>query len=351
MSLISTKELQWSFLIGRIFNRQQWKMCLSFKDHRISFSGISTCHIWCFFIMLNVSFLSCIEVFDPITLEENQQYVVEGFIEAGDGSAPTFVLLTRSIPFLSEIDRTTLDQLFIRNAEVEVFDGNKEVRLTEICLLDIPEPLREEALRLLNIKPGGDAPNICIYVDIFDELVRREGGSYQLNITVNNRKIQAFTTIPRFVPLESFRWTDPPGEPNDTLARLLVTVEDPSGESNFYRYKTSANGSPLIPPFFSVTDDVFFDGQRFEFPLQKAEARGGDFSNDSFGLFTRGDSVVIKWMTLDREHFDFWNTRDFSANSGGPFASYTRISSNVEGALGIWGGYAVGFYHLEVPEE
>ncbi|HMQ06586.1 MAG TPA: hypothetical protein PKC30_04750 [Saprospiraceae bacterium] len=85
--------------------------------------------------------------------------------------------------------------------------------------------------------------------------------------------------------------------------------------------------------------------------MKLAEARGGVFSSDTFGLFTRGDSVVIKRLTLDREHFDFWNTLDFSANSGGHFAFNTRISFKVEGALGIWGGYAVGFYHLEVPEE
>ncbi|HMQ06588.1 MAG TPA: hypothetical protein PKC30_04760 [Saprospiraceae bacterium] len=94
-------------------------------------------------------------MFDPKTLEENQQYVVEGFIEAGEGSTPDFVLITGSISFLSTIDRTTLDQLFIRNEEVEEYDGNRAVQHSELCLLDIPESLREEALRLLNIIPGG----------------------------------------------------------------------------------------------------------------------------------------------------------------------------------------------------
>ena len=53
----------------------------------------------------------------------------------------------------------------------------------------------------------------------------------------------------------------------------------------------------------------------------------------------------------DEAHFDFWNTRDFSANSAGPFSSYTRIKGNVDGALGIWGGYSVDSYRLFVPYE
>ncbi|HMQ06587.1 MAG TPA: hypothetical protein PKC30_04755 [Saprospiraceae bacterium] len=79
----------------------------------------------------------------------------------------------------------------------------------------------------------GHATDICIYVDIFDALDCGEGGSFQLNTTVNNRKIQAFTTIPRFVPLEFFRWTDLRRKPNDTFARLLVRVQDPPGREQF----------------------------------------------------------------------------------------------------------------------
>ncbi len=292
----------------------------------------------------------CIEPFIPETLAEDQQWVVEGFIEAGQGSNVAFVIITRSIPFLEEINRETLDQIFVRGAQVDVSDGAKTITLNELCLSDIPPELREAAAQILNIEIGDEVPNICVYVDLFDQLDRRVGGHYSLIVRLGETEIKATTTIPHFIPLENFRWTDPPGEPNDTLARLMVTVNDPPGE-NFYRYKTAAGDGPLIPPFVSVTDDVFFDGQEFEFPLQKAEPRDGDFSSDAFGLYTRGDTLTIKWMTLDEDHFHFWNTLDFSANSGGPFASYTRVRSNVNGALGVWGGYAVGYYHMRIPEK
>ncbi len=303
-----------------------------------------------FFVFCIFFLKGCIEPFIPDTLAEDQQWVVEGFVEAGQGSNVAFVIITRSIPFLTEINRETLEQIFVRGALVEVSDGLHTINLTELCLSDIPTELQEAAAQILNIEIGDESPNICVYVDLFDQLERREGGTYTLNIKLNDTEISAITTIPPFIPLQNFRWTDPPGEPSDTLARLMVTVIDPPGEKNYYRYKTATGDGPLIPPFVSVTEDVFFDGQEFEFPLQKAEPRGEDFGGDSFGLYTRGDTVTVKWMTLDEDHFHFWNTRDFSANSGGPFASYTRVRSNVNGALGIWGGYAVGYYHMRVPE-
>ena len=32
----------------------------------------------------------------------------------------------------------------------------------------------------------------------------------------------------------------------------------------------------------------------------------------------------------------------------GPFASYTRLQSNIVGGLGIWGGYSVSYYKRAV---
>jgi hypothetical protein len=148
--------------------------------------------------------------------------------------------------------------------------------------------------------------------------------------------------------LFDFRWDEPPGEPSDTLARLWTKIADPAG-ANYYRYLTSEKDGRYVPPFQSTTDDAFFDNKEFEFPLNKGEIRDGKFNPESFGLFYRGDSIAIKWCTLDREHFDFWKTRDFAASSGGPFASYTRIKTNINGGLGIWGGYHVGVTRLFCP--
>lgn len=294
-------------------------------------------------------FYSCTEEFIPDTQEEDQQLVVEGYIEAGESTMPTYVLLTKSIPFLSTIDLSTFNTLFVNDAKVTVNDGTKTVELEEFCLDELPPEIREAAALALGFDPDSTTLNICAYVDFLDLLDRKEGGIYDLKIEVDDEVITATTTIPEYVPLFNLRWDDPPGEPSDTFARLWVTIEDPGEDANFYRYFTEQEDEGLIAPFSSVVDDKLFDGKEFEFPLTKAEPRDGDFDANKFGLYYRGDSIRVKWMTIDEAHFEFWNTLEFSRNNAGPFSSYNRVSSNVEGALGVWGGYAVRYYEEFVP--
>jgi hypothetical protein len=298
-----------------------------------------------------LGFSSCEEPYIPSTSEQEQEIVVEGYIEAGEGANPTFVILTKSIPFISTISADKFAELFVKGASVTVFDGDKTVQLTEVCLSQIPEDLRDEVFSVLGLNPDSAAVDICVYADLFSQIKREQGRSYDLKVQVEGKTLTATTTIPEFAGLFDFTFKEPPGVPRDTLAELRVKIKDPADKKNYYRYFTATNKDRrFIPPFGSVTDDALFDGMEFEFPLQKASRRGdGDFDPDSFGLYRRTDSVFVKWCNIDKAHFDFWNTRDFSANRGGPFASYTRISSNIKGGLGIWGGYAIETYALYVP--
>ncbi len=305
----------------------------------------------CFVLILGLTLLmsGCEEPFVPETEVSAQEIVVEGYIEAGPGANPTYVIISKSIPFISTVNADKFAELFIKGASVSVNDGNKDVQLSELCLSNLPDNIKAEVYRTLGFEPDSSAIDICIYVDILDQLKREVGRTYKLTVMAEGKQLSALTTIPPYVGLFDFKWSEPPGEPSDSLAELNVKISDPAGVTNYYRYLTGSAGGPLIPPFTSVTDDAIFDGKEFEFPLQRAERRDGDFDPESFGLFTRGDSIIIKWTCIDKSHFDFWNTRDFSANSGGPFSSYTRIASNIKGGLGVWGGYSVDTYRMRVP--
>lgn len=299
--------------------------------------------------LVGILSVGCVEDYQPTPQEMVQEYVVEGFIEAGEGSNLTYVLITESVPFLSTIELSTFEELFVNDAKVTVSDGVNSVQLTELCLNDLPDEIKVLAGEILGIDTDSTLLNICAYVDILNMIDRKEGGKYDLRIEIEEEVITASTTIPRYVPIFDERWDDPPGEPSDNIARLFVTIDDPGDESNYYRYQTEENGTGLIAPFQSVINDAFFNGQEFEVPLAKAELRDGNLDPDTFGFFYRGDTVRVKWMTLDEAHFNFWNTLEFSRNNSGPFSGFNRVSSNVEGALGIWGGYAVGYYEGVVP--
>ncbi len=303
-------------------------------------------------LSLGLWFVSCEEPYTPPTTEEDQQYVVEGYIEEGEGSMPTYVMVTKSLPYLSTIGPEQLANIFVKNANVTVNDGEKTVTLVQLCLNELPEELRRQALELLGLNPDSSSVNICLYVDILQQLNKKQGGKYDLNVDIDGYNLSATTTIPNYVPLYDPHFEEPPGEPSDTLAALWFKIKDPAGP-NYYRYLTTGDeGDGLLAPFQSTTDDSFFDGKEFDFPLNQAERRGGgdgDNNFDDFGLFHRGDSLTVKWMCLDKVHYDFWRTRDFAANSGGPFSSYTRIKTNIKGGLGIWGGYSVGYHRLYCP--
>ncbi|MBL7830024.1 MAG: DUF4249 family protein, partial [Saprospiraceae bacterium] len=140
----------------------------------------------------------------------------------------------------------------------------------------------------------------------------------------------------------------PPGEPSDTLRRLLCYISDPAGSDNYYRYFTSVNDGAYSAGRNSVTDDKFFDGLRFKFPLARRNAPDEEFDPVTFGLFRIGEKASIKWVNMDKDHFDYWNTLEFNRSNQGPFSSYTRVKTNINGGLGIWGGYNVNYYNLIV---
>jgi hypothetical protein len=291
---------------------------------------------------------SCEEEFVPKASLEPTEIVVEGYIEAGEGTQPAYVILTKSLPFFSEIGTEQLDAIFIHDADVRVFDGVQEVQLPEFCLSELPQPLREIIASQFGLNANVIEVDFCVYLDLADQITREFGRSYQLTVKTGMSTLYASTTIPGHVPIDSLYFDAPPGEPNDTLAQLLVTISDPAETADFYRYFTNVGNRKFQSPVSSVTEDVFFNGKTFEFQLLKAENINEDLDPETFGLYTIGDSIGIKWCNIDKDHFEFWNTLEFSNANQGPFAGYTRIDSNIEGGLGIWGGYSVSFYRLLV---
>lgn len=296
-------------------------------------------------------FFSCEEEFIPEVSTSPDDIIVEGYIEAGDNANPPYVILTRSIPFFSEIEADVLENLFIHDAEVSITEGDRRIDLTELCFEDLTDQQRELAGQLLGLSADSVGLNFCVYLDLSFSLVGEIGKQYELEVNLPDKTITASTTIPEHIVIDSMQFVVPAGEVPDSLLELRIFMTDIAGQADFYRYFTRINSGALIPGYNSVTDDLFFDGQSFEFPLAKGEPRTEPIDPQTFGLFTIGDTARVKWCTIDEAHFNFWNTLEFNAINQGPFSSYTRIQSNINGGLGIWGGYAVSYYEKVVEEE
>jgi len=266
-----------------------------------------------------------------------QMIVVEGHIE--NGSFP-YVILTRNQAYFSKIDPSALSGMFVHNAQVTVSSGNQTETLQEICLSSLPAYLKPLVYQWLGItEEQATGQDYCAYVSF--AMTGQTGRTYRLDIQVGDTVLAAHTSIPNVAPVDSI-WTEPDPVYGDSLVWLWVKYSEPDTLGNFYRYFTRVNSEPFYPGYFgSVWDDQFTNGQQYAFSLAKGEPRTAEIDFDTYGLFHKGDTVVLKLASIDHDHYQFWRTLEDQRNHSGPFSSPVYISDNIEGGLGIWGGYGV----------
>jgi hypothetical protein len=317
-----------------------------------------------YLLIVAVALVSCEEEYIPDTVFDRPQIVVEGYIEQSPNALPPYVILTRSSPFLATLDTAAINALFVHGAEVWVSDGTDSVQLTEICLSDIAaldSALAQSVAQGLGFGGSSNGVNFCFYVDAdafisgMPSLNIRTYGRYNLRINAEGQTLTATTTMPLYIPIDSFSFTPrDAANPNDSLFQLYGYFTDPVGEQNYYRIFSRRNQEPMyaassLATGTSVTDDKIFNGQSFQFDILRGQPISAEFDPQTYGFFRRGDTVAVRGAALDYEHFRFWQTVEFNANSQGPFGTYVRIKSNVNGGLGVWGAIGYEDYTIILP--
>ena len=306
------------------------------------------------FILLSlcVFIFACEKEFIPDLPTVESDIVVEGYIESGSNATPPYVILTQSLPFFKELKN--FNNVFVEGATVWISNGTDSTQLVEFCWKNLTPSVKKQAGQFFGINADSVTAdfNFCVYLDLAQKMKGEIGKTYNLRIkTKEGKLLTAKTTIPRPVKIDTIEFIKPPGiNQKDTVAQARATITDPKG-ADFYRYFTAINGSSYIAGQASVTDDAFFDGLVTKVNLLKSEPRGGTGDRENYGLFKRGDTISIKFSTLDKAHFEFWQTLEFNANNGGPFSAYTRVKHNITGGIGIWGGYASTYYDVIVPKK
>lgn len=268
---------------------------------------------------------ACEKEIDIDLPQPESKMVVEGWIE--NGQYP-IVVLTRNSSYFAPIDTNYLmDSLFISDATVIVSDG-----------------FQYDTLQLVV-----DVNNIMTSTWPFiyykgSKFTGVENGQYWLTIEAEGESISGFTTIPSAYAFDSIWWKPEPV--SDSLGYLWARFTDNPAEKNYYRIFTKRLGRDyaFVPLFGSIFDDIYFDGQSLDFSMFRGEqSMSSDslYSDEEFGYFRKGDTVVVRLSSMDREHYDFWRTIEQEIMSGGnPFSNPVTIRHNVEGAAGVFGGYA-----------
>jgi len=251
-----------------------------------------------------------------------QKIVVEGYIETGQKAVVT---LTKSASFFAPIDSASLLSYLVLNAFVTVSNGIT----TDTLVLTV------------------DNNYYIPLVYKTQNLTGQEGSTYTLTVVADGKTVTSVTTIPHAVPLDSVWFKLQEGR--DTLGYAWAHLTDPDSIGNCYRWfaKRLGKDERYLPPPGSVFEDKFINGRSFDFAYNRGtepNSNALDDDNEERGFFKIGDTIAVKFCAIDRTHFDFWRIEEVQINSNGnPFAAPARIPSNINGGLGIWGGYAVTY--------
>jgi hypothetical protein len=261
------------------------------------------------------------------------QIVVEGHIETGQGA---YVVLTRSTGYFSPLDTQAVLNSIVHNAVVIVSDGIHTDTLP--YYVDVfPSPNNYLYTTYLP----------WYYKKLNPTVIGQVGGTYNLTILADGKKLTSTTTLPVPVRLDSawFKLTPP----SDSLGFIWGHLSDPGNEQNFYRWfaKRLHKDKKFLPPFGSCFDDKFINGTSFSFSYNRGKepnSTAPDDLNAEDGYFKIRDTVVVKFCSIDYGSARFYESYQLqAANAGNPFGSPSNVKSNINGGLGVWGGYSTTF--------
>ncbi|CAN5591559.1 hypothetical protein BH11BAC1_BH11BAC1_18890 [soil metagenome] len=263
--------------------------------------------------------------------EAEQQLVVEGYIY--ENTFP-YILLTKSSPFFSELDSATLQQYIVRGAKVIISDGFTTDTMAEF-----------------------DSMYVHLYYSL--NMTGVVGRSYSIRIESEGKVVTASTYLPPAIQLDS-TWWKPDGN-KDSLGFAWAHLTEPDTLGNYYRWFAKRinhytygdhigqqKDSIFIAPLGSTFEDRFINGKSFDFAYNRGQLNNSDKEDDGFsderGDVKKGDTIVVKWCTYDQANFRFWRDAEQQIQSNGnPFSNPAPILGNIEGGLGIFGGYGVSY--------
>jgi len=260
-------------------------------------------------------------------VDDQPTLVVEGWID-NDGF-PT-VLLTTTVPITKKPHKINeLGDHILRWARVAVNDGEQEVVLTGKL----------------------DRRYFPPYVYTSGRMRGVVGRTYRLTVDYGDFHAEAETSIPPAPTLDSLRLR--PLEDNDTLFQVRAYFHDDLSEPRFYKFFTSmgTDSRMFLSSYMQTLSNEVFDPNA-EQDIAVYKGRLVTRRDGYVPYFEAFDTVMVKFVAMDRQSFLMWNQLEHNMTLGGfPMTSAKENPHfNVRGGIGYWCGYGATFYPVIVRD-
>jgi len=279
--------------------------------------------------------LGCQREIDLDLPEYQPKLAIEGTIETG---SPAYVMLTRSIPYFSEINYDyMMDSVLVGNLKARVFVTSETGETEELVFRISPE---------LPYRVGF----------IGSKVIGREETHYTLRVEYDGKTYTAETYIPKTFDLDSIGFDQSAEILNKTQATIRMQLTDPADEVNYYAFFCKVNSPTLRDRFWIcglpvAFDDRTFNGMTFNYELTRLGyspllfGMMTDDQQEAFGrrTFRPGDTVYVKHTQVDHHTYQYLLSAGSEAALGSnPFTNPMPAVTNFDSdeVLGHWSGFA-----------
>ena len=267
--------------------------------------------------------------------EYQPKLVIEGTIENGQ---PAMVMLSKSIPYFSEINLGTLmNDVLVNGSQARVFITSETGETEELQWQISPEAPYYMAFKGSNV-------------------LGKEQTHYTLTVEYDAQTYSAETYIPNTFDLDSIGFDQSSDLLNDTMSTIRVLMTDDPGEVNYYAFFCKVHSPKLTDRLWVCNlpvafDDRTFNGLSFNYEISRygysilMRDLLSEEDRENFGriTFRPGDTVYVKHTQIDHHTYLYLLSAGTEAAFGGnPFTNPLPAVSNFNSdrVLGHWSGYA-----------
>lgn len=216
--------------------------------------------------------------------------------------------------------------------QAELWSGINDFKVkidkTRSFYKDEPQKIVADAIVILE-ELGGEKHNLSYTGEGYYTLpdyTASSGKTFKLTVEHEEDIYEAYSEMVPRVDLDSVNYEFIPGlfgQPGGYFVFMYYT--DPTEPGNYYRAYSWKNGeAQLTSEDFWLNDDSFTNGNEVSIPL---------FTQ----FFEKGDTVDIRFASIDAQVYDYFSTLSEVASDGGNSAAPANPNTN-------WSNHALGYF-------